>query len=74
MNAYLENAVSLPEYQENKNNLVQQKQILKDKIAAFEQKRGNWFEPAIRFVNEVKYAEIWQKARILKKNEISSKN
>ena len=65
MNAYLENAVSLPEYQENKNNLVQQKQILKDKIAAFEQKRGNWFEPAIQFVNEVKSAEILAKSRNL---------
>ncbi len=69
MNAYLENAVSLPEYQENKNNLVQQKQILKDKIAAFEQKRGNWFEPAIRFVNEVKSAEILAKSRNLEEKK-----
>jgi len=69
MNAYLENAVSLLEYQENKNNLVQQKQILKDKIAAFEQKRGNWFEPAIRFVNEAKSAEILAKSRNLEEKK-----
>jgi len=69
MNAYLENAVSLPEYQENKNNLVQQKQILKDKIAAFEQKRDNWFEPAIRFVNEAKSAKILAKSRNLEEKK-----
>ncbi|MDD2732202.1 MAG: hypothetical protein PHI53_03350 [Candidatus Pacebacteria bacterium] len=65
MNAYLENAVSLPEYQQNKNNLVQQKQILKDRLADFEQKRDNWFEPAIRFVNEAKYAGILAKSKNL---------
>ena len=69
MDAYLENAVSLPEYQENKNNLVQQKQILKDKIAAFEQKRDNWFEPAIRFVNEAKSAKILAKSRNLEEKK-----
>ena len=63
MDTYLENAVSLQEYQENKNNLVQQKQILKDKITAFEQKRGNWFEPAIRFVKSAKYAGILAKSK-----------
>ena len=69
MSAYLENAVSLPEYQENKNNLVQQKQLLKDKITAFEQKRGDWFEPAIRFVNEARYAEILAKSRNLEEKK-----
>jgi len=69
MTAYLENAVSLPEYQENKNKVIQQKQILKDKITAFEQKRGNWFEPAIRFVNEVKSAEILAKSRNLEEKK-----
>ena len=47
MNAYLENVVSLSEYQENKNNLIWQKQILKDRLTDFEQKRSNWFEPTI---------------------------
>lgn len=69
MNAYLENAVSLPEYQQNKNNLVQQKQILKDKLNDFEQKRDNWFEPAIRFVNELKYAGILAKSRNLEEKK-----
>lgn len=73
MSAYLENAVSLPEYQENKNNLVQQKQILKDKINDFEQKRDNWFEPAIRFVNEAKYAGILAKSRNLEEKKDSLK-
>ena len=36
MNAYLENALNLSEYQEAKNKLVNQKQILKDKLTAFE--------------------------------------
>ena len=58
MNAYLENAVSLPEYQENKNNLVQQKQILKDKIAAFEQKSNNRFELIINFIKQANQAKI----------------
>ena len=69
MNAYLENVVSLSEYQENKNNLVQQKQILKDKKTSFEQKRDNWFEPAIRFVNEAKSAEILAKSRNLEEKK-----
>ena len=69
MTAYLENAVSLPEYQENKNNLVQQKQILKDRLTDFEQKRSNWFEPAIRFVNEIKSAKILAKSRNLEEKK-----
>jgi len=63
MNAYLENAVSLSEYQQNKNKLVCEKQVLKDKLTGFEQKSNNWFEPAIRFVNEAKYAGILAKSQ-----------
>ncbi len=69
MNAYLENVISLSEYQENKNKLVQQKQLLKDRLADFEQKRDNWFEPAIRFVNEAKCAEILAKSRNLEEKK-----
>ena len=36
MNAYLENALNLAEYREAKNKLVNQKQLLKDKLNAFE--------------------------------------
>ncbi len=46
MNAYLENVLSLEKYREAKNKLVNQKQFLKDKLAAFEQKSNNRFELA----------------------------
>ena len=58
MNAYLENALSLAEYREAKNKLVNQKQLLKDKLKAFEQKSNNRFELATKFINTVKQAEI----------------
>ncbi len=58
MNAYLENALSLAEYREAKNKLVNQKQFLKDKLNAFEQKSNNRFELAAKFINSVKQAEI----------------
>jgi len=58
MNAYLENALSLDEYRQAKNKLVNQKQVLKDKLNAFEQKSDNRFELATRFINTVKQAEI----------------
>src|SRR3989344_5076596 len=58
MNAYLENALSLAEYREAKNKLVNQKQLLKDKLSAFEQKSNNRFELAAKFINTVKQAEI----------------
>jgi len=58
MNAYLENALSLEEYREAKNKLVNQKQLLKDKLTAFEQKSANRFELAAKFINSVKQAEI----------------
>ncbi|MBI2627729.1 hypothetical protein HYW72_02250 [Candidatus Nomurabacteria bacterium] len=38
MNAYLENALSLEEYRESKNKLMCQKQLLKEKLSAFEKK------------------------------------
>jgi len=58
MNAYLESALSLAEYRQVKNKLVNQKQLLKDKLTAFEQKSNNRFELAARFINTVKQAEI----------------
>jgi len=58
MNAYLENALNLAEYREAKNKLVDQKQLLKDKLTAFEQKSNNRFELAAKFINSVKQAEI----------------
>ena len=58
MNAYLESALNLAEYREAKNKLVNQKQLLKDKLTAFEQKSNIRFELAAKFINTVKQAEI----------------
>ena len=58
MTAYLESVLNVREYQEAKNKLVNQKQVLKDKLNAFEQKSNNRFELAARFINTVKQAEI----------------
>ena len=58
MNAYLESVLNVREYQEAKNKLANQKQVLKDKMTAFEQKSNNRFELAARFINTVKQAEI----------------
>src|SRR3990167_9017146 len=58
MNAYLENALNLAEYREAKNKLVNQKQLLKDRLTAFEQKSNNRFELAAKFINTVKKTEI----------------
>ncbi len=58
MDAYLENALALEEYRQVKNKLVNQKQLLKDKLTAFEQKSDNRFEPAIKFINSLKQSKI----------------
>ena len=58
MNAYLENALSLKEYLEVKNKLVNQKQLLKDKLTAIEQKSDNRFELAANFINSLKQSKI----------------
>ena len=50
MNAYLENALSLDEFRESKSALVNQKQLLKEKLSAFEKKANNRFELADRFI------------------------
>ena len=50
MNAYLESALSLEEYREAKNKLVNQNQLLKEKLSAFEQKANNRFELTEKFL------------------------
>jgi len=50
MNAYLENALSLDEYRDMKNKLVSEKQLLKEKLSAFEQKANNRFELTEKFL------------------------
>ncbi len=57
MNAYLESALNLAEYRETKNILVNQKQLLKDKLRAFEQKSNNRFELAKEFIKASKEAK-----------------
>ena len=50
MNAYLESALSLDEYRDMKNKLVNEKQLLKEKLSAFEQKANNRFELTEKFL------------------------
>jgi len=50
MNLYLENVLSLEEYREAKNKLVNQKQLLKEKLSAFEKKSHNRFELTDKFL------------------------
>ena len=50
MNAYLENALSLEEYRDAKSALVNQKQLLKEKLSTFEQKANNRFELTEKFL------------------------
>ena len=62
MTAYLENALTLEEYQIAKNKLVSEKQILKDKIAAFGRVSTSRFEPVINFLNDCRQAGILAKS------------
>ena len=50
MNAYLESALSLEEYRDAKSTLVASKQLLKEKLSAFEQKANNRFELTEKFL------------------------
>ena len=50
MNAYLESALSLEEYRGTKNTLIASKQLLKEKLSAFEQKANNRFELTEKFL------------------------
>ncbi len=61
MTAYLENALTLPEYQSAKNKLVTEKQILKDKIASFGRVSTSRFEPVINFLKDCKASHYFGK-------------
>jgi hypothetical protein len=50
MNLYLENGLSIEEYRNSKNVLVNQKQLLKEKLLAFEKKSHNRFELTENFL------------------------
>ena len=58
MNAYLESVLNINEYQKAKNILIDQKQVLKDKLKSFEQKSNNRFELADKFIKDSKQAKI----------------
>ena len=62
MNAYLENALSLEEYQSAKSKLVGEKHVLKDKISALEKKSVDQFEPVVDFFQSCKQAGILAKS------------
>ena len=50
MTLYLDNSLSLEEYRETKNKLVNQKQLFKEKLSSFEQKANNRFELTEKFL------------------------
>ena len=52
MTAYLENALSLEEYRDAKSALVGSKQLLKEKLSAFEKKSHNRFELTEKFLKD----------------------
>ena len=62
MTAYLENTLTLAEYQETKNKLVSEKQVLKDKLASFGRVSTSRFEPVINFLKDCKEATILAKS------------
>jgi site-specific DNA recombinase len=71
MTAYLESALSLEEYRDAKNTLVTSKQLLKEKLSAFEQKASNRFELTEKFLKynvELANEEVnGEKIRLLQK-------
>ena len=62
MTAYLENALTLPEYQAAKNKLITEKQVLKGKLEAFGRNSTNRFEPVINFLKDCREASILAKS------------
>ncbi len=52
MTLYLDNSLSLEEYRETKNQLVNQKQLFKEKLSSFEQKTNNRFELTEKFLKD----------------------
>ena len=62
MTAYLENVLTLPEYQNAKNKLVTEKHTLNDKLASLARVSTIRFEPVINFFNDCKQAAILAKS------------
>jgi hypothetical protein len=58
MTAYLENALTLPEYQETKNKLMLEKHALNDKLSSLARVSSSRFEPVKNFLEDCKQAAI----------------
>jgi site-specific DNA recombinase len=61
MTAYVETVLSLPEYKAAKNKLMDEKQVLTEKLATIEKNQSSAFEPIKTFVNAAKQAGILAK-------------
>jgi site-specific DNA recombinase len=58
MQGYIDNALSLEEYRKAKARIINEKKQKEENLAELERHRSGWFEPAIRFANDLKTAEI----------------
>ena len=58
MVGYLDQLYGPEEYKEKKNQLLAEKQTVLEKVAALGRNRSSRFEPAIRFISELKQAKI----------------
>ena len=58
MTAYLENALTLPEYQNAKNKLVVEKHLFNDKLASLARVSTSRFEPVVNFFQDCKQSGI----------------
>ena len=62
LDAYAITSITLEEYQKAKGKAIAEKQLLKDKLTAFERKGISWFEPAIAFIREAETASTLAKS------------
>jgi DNA invertase Pin-like site-specific DNA recombinase len=62
MTAYLENALTLSEYQNAKNKLVTEKHILNDKLTSLARVSTSRFEPVVNFFQDCKQSGIVAKS------------
>ncbi len=54
MDVYLEQGITRDEFKAAKATLVKEKQLLKEQLHQLEENRGDWFEPALKFLNTAK--------------------
>jgi site-specific DNA recombinase len=58
MQAYLDQTLSLDEYRKTKNKVMEEKRVTEDHLIELEKSNTTWFEPAIRFINACKQANL----------------